>query len=287
MIRPGARLGELEVLALIGSGGQGEVYLARPWEPRAARRRASGLWLRASLRAGALTPGAASRWRLGALKVARPEMAASLHDEHGHLAAPDACHLHLVRLYRRCFPGAAQHDLGLARVGDQGAARPYLSLAYEPGVALSRSLARRGARGPAVGWSVAVAAQAAQALAHLHGRGVVHHDVRPANLVVRPGPHAVLLDLGAAETPGEPRRRAVYGVPDWLPPERLGEPPAPASPLVDIYGVGALLRALTAGGPAPARLARLIDEATAPDPARRGAAFPTMGALIEALALVV
>jgi serine/threonine protein kinase len=108
---------------------------------------------------------------------------------------------------------------------------------------------------------------------------VVHHDVRPANLIIRPGPHTVLIDLGAAETPDAPRRRAIYGATGWLPPERLAASPAPASPLVDIYAVGALLHVLTNDAKMPTALAALIAEATAADPQRRGAALPTMDVL--------
>lgn len=281
-VGPGARVGAFELVARLGAGGQGEVFLARPWLAAPVRPAGAGLLLRAALRAGALTPALAARHRLAALKVARPAMADSLHDEHGHLAAPGAAHPHLVSLYRARFPGAPQPDLGLVRQGGGRAPQLYLALAYEAGAPLSQLLTRGGGRPPATRWSLAVASQVALALAHLHGRGVVHHDVRPANVIVRPGPHAVLADLGAAEAVGAPRRRAVYGAAGWLAPERAGPRPAPASPLVDIYGVGALLRALTAGAAQPA-LAHLIAEAAAPDPARRAAAIPTAAALLARL----
>lgn len=281
---PGARVGGFELLAPLGAGGQGEVFLAWPWAERAARRAAGRLVLRARLRLGPLTQGQAGRLGLGAVKLARQAMADSLHDEHGHLAAPGARHSHLPQLYRAAFPGFAGADIGLTPAGE--APGLYLALAYEAGVPLDRMLAR-DRRAPALRWALAVAGQVAGALAHLHGRGVIHHDVRPANIVVRPGPHAVLLDLGAAEATGAPRRRAVYGAPGWLPPERLGPRPAPASPLVDIYALGLLARALTAGCAAPPALARLIAGACEADPARRAAACPSAGALrAELLALV-
>ncbi len=284
MSEAGARVGALELVAPLGAGGQGEVWLAWPWAEGPLRRAARRLLVATRLRAGPLPQEFALRWRLAALKLARPAMADSLHDEHQYLAATGAAHPHLVGLYRARFPGAAGADLSLARAGPEPLPRLCLRLAYEPGEPLSGLLVRWGSRRPAWPWSVAVVAQLARALAHLHGRGVVHHDVRPANVIVRSGPRAVLIDLGAAERVGGGARAAVYGAPAWLAPERLGATPAPASPLVDVYGAGALLGALTEGAPAPTGLTRLIEEATTPDPARRAAAIPTMAALLERLA---
>jgi serine/threonine protein kinase len=229
---------------------------------------------------------AARRLRLAAVKLAHGPSADCLHDEHQHLAGNWAGHPHLVSLYSRRFGGGAR-DLGYCAVAAGRATRTYLALAYEPGLPLDRALAIRRAP-PSPAWSVALALQVAGALEQLHLRGVVHHDVRPANLIVRGGarPHGVLIDLGAAETPGAPRRRAVYGAPRHLPPERAAAAPEPATYLVDVFGLGRLLGALTAGAAITAPLADLIAEATAAEPARRGAAFPSMAALGERLSQV-
>ena len=286
MIGRGTRVGDLELLAFLGRGGQGELFLARPWEPRAHRRAAARLWLRACLAAHAIGPADALRWRLAALKLAYPAATPGLHDEHAHLAAPGNSHPHLASLYGRRYPGLAP-DFGFTALGMAGR-RAYLALAYQPGRSLNRLLPlRRAAR--RIGWSLEVARQVAQALAHLHRRGIVHHDVRAANVIVRSrsdgAPHCTLIDLGSAETPAAPRRRAVYGTVGHLPPERICDPPAPASPLVDIFGLGVLLQALTAGLPVSPALATLIADATAPNPVQRAAALPDMDALLARLCL--
>lgn len=280
MSAAGARVGPFELLARLGSGGQGEIYLARPWDDT-LRRGAARHWLRARLAVGAIDAPLAARWRLAALKLAHPGAAASLHDEHGHLAAPGAAHPHLVALYSRRHPGCTT-DLGLlaGRVR-----RPYLALAYLPGVSLERLLAHRQPMPER--WAITVALQLAAAMVHLHSRGVVHHDLRPANVIVcsrgPDAPHATLIDLGAAETPARPRRRAVYGTLGHLPPERTAVRPAPASPLVDVYSLGVLLRRVVQSRASPA-LAALIADATTPEPDHRAARVPDMAALSARLA---
>lgn len=284
MIAPGSHLGAFELIAPLGAGGQGELFLARPRAERVERRPPRQL-LRLQAMAGGISPALAAQWRLAALKIARSGAADSLHDEHRHLASPAVAHQHLGCLYSRRFPGHTP-DLGMVGKNDR---RVYLALAYEPGLSLERIL--RGRRRPLDGrWSVELVRQLAAALAHLHSQGIVHHDVRPANVIVRPAgaawPHATLIDLGAAETPATPRRRAIYGVHTHLPPERTATAPAPASPLVDLYALGLLLRTLTAGIRRSPALAGLIDAATAAEPGRRAASLPDLAAMLDRLAVL-
>ncbi len=276
------RIGSFEVLGLLGAGGQGQVYLARPWEDSAVRRLLVRRYLWVLRRGGMLSPSLAWHWRLAALKLAHPTTTDALHDEHSYLAAPGAQHPHLVQLYsRRCNTQIS--DLGLAEVA--GRSTLWLALAYEAGLSLAHLLAQ--GRPPDLAWSLAVVAQAADALAHLHQRGLVHHDLRPANLLVhtpwRGRPQAVLIDLGAGETPDRPRRQAVYGVDSYLAPERRTADPAPATPQVDIFAVGRLLATLSAGQPVSAALAALIADATTADPVCRSAALPEMYTLLARL----
>jgi hypothetical protein len=97
-----------------------------------------------------------------------------------------------------------------------------LVLEYVEGVDLEQFVAQTGPL--PTGLVCEVLRQAAQALAYLHGRGVVHRDVKPANLVlnyVEPGSRPVvkLIDLGLACRVGD-RSGELCGTVDYLAPER-------------------------------------------------------------------
>ncbi|GEM_PF-6987629 len=137
------------------------------------------------------------------------------------------------------------------------------------------TLAARLARGPLEeAESRRLARDVLEALDALHRRGILHRDVKPENVMLRPDGSAVLLDFGAATAPGTGTRPALGhpGTPGYASPEqRRGEPLAPSS---DLYGVGALLwRGLTGEphprGRAPPSWAAPLAKATSPRPEDR------------------
>ena len=127
-------------------------------------------------------------------------------------------------------------------------------------------LARRG-RLPE-GLVALLLGQLLDALATVHRLGVVHGDVKPANLLVKDGvrPHLLLADFGVATRVADPRAGPA-GTPAFLAPERLaGVAPDPSQ---DVYAAGLVaLRALSGASP----LLTLCSSMTRPEPDRRPSA---------------
>jgi serine/threonine-protein kinase len=68
-----------------------------------------------------------------------------------------------------------------------------------------------------------VGAQVAEALGYAHGRGVVHRDVKPGNILVEPGDHVKVADFGIAEARNADSLNAagtLVGTPAYMSPEQ-------------------------------------------------------------------
>ncbi|HYN97809.1 MAG TPA: serine/threonine-protein kinase, partial [Pilimelia sp.] len=110
---------------------------------------------------------------------------------------------------------------------------------------LRRRLRREGPFPPAA--AADLAARLADALAYLHGLGLVHGDVKPGNLLLPgDGGRARLADFGsarrAADRDGD---RPVHATPEYVAPEVVaGGPPTSAA---DVYAVGIVLFELMSG----------------------------------------
>jgi serine/threonine-protein kinase len=95
---------------------------------------------------------------------------------------------------------------------------------------------------------MALVAQAADALHAAHERGVVHRDVKPGNLLVRPNGTLVLTDFGIARAAGAAQLTAagsVLGTASYISPEQaMGEQ---ATALSDVYALGVVAYQCLAG----------------------------------------
>src|SRR6185295_2234 len=128
---------------------------------------------------------------------------------------------------------------GVVDVYDYGNenATAFLIMEYVEGDALSRTLSRVGRLTPAR--TMALVAQAADALHAAHDKGIVHRDVKPGNLLVRPNGTLVLTDFGIARSAMVGQLTAagsVLGTASYISPEQASGATAPA--LSDVYALG-------------------------------------------------
>lgn len=116
-------------------------------------------------------------------------------------------------------------------------------MAYVPGYRCGTTLTGRPPS-PAQ-WLWRFGAALAGALTALPARGVVHCDVKPANLLVR-GHEVRVIDFGISRYVGEPSwdDQTVQCSPGWAAPEQLHAAPTPA---VDVFAWGCVLADLSGG----------------------------------------
>ncbi|MEF8797247.1 MAG: serine/threonine-protein kinase [Salinivenus sp.] len=136
---------------------------------------------------------------------------------------------------------ATVHEIGRTESG-----RRYIAMAYYEGETLKKTIEREGAL--PVETALRYAEQVAEALSAAHEAGIVHRDVKPANVMVTESGAVKLLDFGLAQAEGgtgltETGRR--LGTAAYMSPEQVrGED---VDPRTDLWAVGALLYEMGAG----------------------------------------
>lgn len=136
--------------------------------------------------------------------------------------------------------------------------RDFIVMEYVPGKSLDRLIPRQGMP---LGEALRIAIPVADALARAHGRGIVHRDVKPSNVIVGSEGAVKLLDFGLAklvasaptspeaetETAERPLTRAgaVSGTVGYMSPEQASGREVDAR--TDIFSFGALLYEITTG----------------------------------------
>ena len=171
---------------------------------------------------------------LRAMKTLHPARAADL--------AERAMLAHEAWLAARVAERGAE---GFVRIHEQhDASAFYLLYDWHGGQTLEQLVA---ARVPAVSEVVAWGLAAARALARLHRLGVVHRDVKPANLHLGDDGQLRLLDLGVAVSGNEPaeQRELHAGTPSYMSPELWDD--VPVSPGSDLFALGVTLYQLLTG----------------------------------------
>jgi len=135
----------------------------------------------------------------------------------------------------------------------------YIAMRYVEGDDLRTLVRRDGALAPAR--AAAIVAQIGAALDAAHRSGIVHRDVKPANVLLGDGDHAYLTDFGltkrVASHTGTSRTGGWVGTLGYVAPEQIRG--APVDARADVYALGCVLfHALTGAAP----YGRDSDEAT-------------------------
>src|SRR5438445_8426781 len=186
----------------LGSGGMATVYLAEDMRHR----------------------------RQGAVKVLRPELAATLGAD---------------RFTREIETVAQFQHPHILPLLDSGQADGffYYVMPYVEGESLRDRLARHGEL--PIHDAVKILIEITDALAYAHAHGVVHRDIKPDNVLLS-GRHALVMDFGVAKALSEATGRrqlttagVAIGTPAYMAPEQATADPN-IDHRVDIYAVGVM-----------------------------------------------
>jgi hypothetical protein len=158
---------------------------------------------------------------------------------------------------------------------------------YLPAKSMAATLAERGSMAAAD--VAAVGSQIASALAAAHASGIVHRDVKPANILITDEGIAKITDFGIARASGDvtvTQTGMFAGTPAYLAPEvARGQDPTSAS---DVFSFGATLYDAVEGGPPfPERqnqlaLLRLVAEGKVQPPRQAGVLTALLMQLLRA-----
>ncbi len=126
------------------------------------------------------------------------------------------------------------HDVGRCEHG------PYLVLELLRGVTLGERL-KAGPLAPRE--ALRIGADVARGLAHAHGAGVIHRDLKPTNVFLCDGGHVKVLDFGMAHAFG--RQRTLGGTPAYMAPEQWSD--GSEDERTDVFALGVMLYQMLRG----------------------------------------
>ncbi|MBA4187303.1 MAG: hypothetical protein C0467_04710 [Planctomycetaceae bacterium] len=96
--------------------------------------------------------------------------------------------------------------------------------------------------------AAAIVMKLADALAYAHANGIIHRDVKPANIVLDDAGEPHIIDFGLAQRGGETERgRLILGTPSYMSPEAAAGESGDAKPAFDQYALGVTLYELLTG----------------------------------------
>lgn len=210
-----ARIGDYEILAVLGRGGMGTVYRARQAQPE----RIVALKV---LSAGGVSPAILRRFEFEALILGR-----------------------------LMHPGIAQvYEAGVADVG--GRATPFFAMELVSGQPLTEFAGRAKLD---VRERLALLVRVCDAVQHAHQKGVIHRDLKPANILIDERGQPKVLDFGVARvTSAELQPTTLHtlagqlvGTVPYMSPEQVSGDPDLVDTRSDVYALGVVAFELLTG----------------------------------------
>ena len=174
-----------------------------------------------------------------------------------------------MRFLREAEAAGGLRHPNLITVYDVGedAGQPYIAMEYVEGADLEHFIQGEEY---SIEWALDVLRQVCLGLAHAHRHGVVHRDVKPANIRVTPAGEVKIMDFGLARLPTSTFTRSgrLLGTVQYMAPEQVQG--ARVDHRADIFSVGAVAYELVArrkpfsGDSLPAVMSEILR--AAPDP---------------------
>ncbi|MBF0179607.1 MAG: serine/threonine protein kinase [Magnetococcales bacterium] len=234
------QIGEFRVIGILGHGATGIVYQAHDPTTRS--------------------------------QVAIKTIPLTLHDQ-------EAGKLLALRLRREALAAGRLSHANVTRIlsfgEDQGI--PFLVMELHQGVPLREII--RTPRRPGREQGVAIMLQTLAGLEHVHGHGVIHCDLKPANIILLPNDQVKITDFGAARFANEPAPATskVTGTHGYMAPEQLMGQKIDAR--ADLFSAGVILHELLTGnkpfqGAATQEITQNILTQPPSDPASFDASIP-------------
>lgn len=266
ILPPGTRVSRYEVIRRLASGGFGVVYLARREDGQAV---ALKEFLPQGIRCRPAGSGVMVRCS----------------DPHDQARFQEG----MRAFFREADMLAAVHNERVIPIWDvfQEHGTAYFAMPVEKGGTLQDLVRRRG-QALSEHELVQLFEQAAHGVAALHERGLLHLDIKPNNLWIRPDNSLLVLDLGASRWEDEQIRDAhLARTPGFAAPEQHGNAKGiRLTPATDVYGLSAALFACLAQSPPPPANRRY--EGDVPTSALYGRASPALLEFLEhGLALTI
>jgi len=199
--------------------------------------------------------------------------------------SPEGLREELLREARSAGMLSHPHVVTVYDVAEGADGSWFIAMEYVEGRSLAEILAEDGP--PDFERAVDWVSQMASALDYLHAMGLVHRDVKPANVLITAAGQVKLTDFGIA-SPGRGEADgdddAVLGTPSYMAPEQiLGRE---ITPRADVWSLGAVLYELLTGrrafeGRTVAEVVHRVVHAPVPDPEPGSGHPPGVWALLE------